>query len=114
MGGGADGAGPLAQGLGGALRVEPDDHAEHDGLGLVLRQLGDEGHGAVGVQGLDGVARGVGLGGARGELGLVAADRGAAAAHAQMVQRAVARDPRGPAPEPVGVTAEPVEVARYL
>lgn len=42
VGGGADGAGPLAQGPRRALRVEPDDHPEHDGLGLVLRQLGDE------------------------------------------------------------------------
>lgn len=110
----ADGAGTLAEGLRGGLGVEAHDHPQHDGLGLVLRELGDEGEGAAGGHGLDGLAGGVGLGGAAGEFGLVAAYRGATAAHPYVVQGAVAGDAGGPSPEPVRVPAEPVEVTGDL
>lgn len=104
----------LAQRLRGPLRVQAHDHPQHHGLGLVLRQLGDERHRAAGGQGLHRLVRGVGLGRPLGQLRLVAADRGAPAAHPQMVQRPVAGYARRPAAEAVGVAAEPVEVARYL
>src|SRR5699024_5364827 len=79
----------LAEGRCGALRVEAHDDAEDDGLGLVLREAGDEGKGLAGRERLDGLARRVGVPRAHAEFGLVAADGGTAAPHPYVVEGAI-------------------------
>jgi hypothetical protein len=58
-----DRAGPFAQHLGGALGVEADDDPEHDRLGLVAGQRGDQRDGLIGGDCRDGLVTDVGLAG---------------------------------------------------
>jgi hypothetical protein len=98
VGGGADGAGALAQDLACGGGVQAQDGAEQDGFGLVRRQGGDQGDGAAGGDGVDGAGGGVVGGGPGGQvLGGHGQGGRPAGAGAQVVQGAVPGDGGDPA-----------------